>query len=213
MKTEDLVVFLATGSCAVESHATRHRLFTAIGAGLLGSIVLMYFTLGLLPNLLAVLAWPKFWMKVAFSGSLAVGGFVALSRLGRPGSSLGYAPVGIGLPIVFIWGVIAYVLSDANHFERLSLLLGKTWMVCPFLIAMLSTPIFVGTFWAARYLAPTRLSLCGASIGLLSGATGALVYTLHCPEMEAPFIGTWYLLGVLIPTAIGALLGRSLLRW
>lgn len=25
--------------------------------------------------------------------------------------------------------------------------------------------------------------------GLLSGAIGALVYALHCPEMAAPFLG------------------------
>jgi hypothetical protein len=42
---------------------------------------------------------------------------------------------------------------------------------------------------------------------------GAVVYSLHCPEMGAPFIGTWYLLGMLIPTLIGAALGRTLLRW
>jgi hypothetical protein len=39
------------------------------------------------------------------------------------------------------------------------------------------------------------------------------VYTLHCPEMTAPFLGIWYVLGMLIPTAVGAELGPSLLRW
>jgi len=67
--------------------------------------------------------------------------------------------------------------------------------------------------WAIRGLAPTRLRLAGAAAGLLSGAVGALVYCLHCPELEAPFLGFWYLLGMLIPTAVGALLGPRLLRW
>jgi hypothetical protein len=31
--------------------------------------------------------------------------------------------------------------------------------------------------------------------------------------MAAPFIGFWYLLGMLIPAAAGALLGPRLLRW
>jgi len=39
------------------------------------------------------------------------------------------------------------------------------------------------------------------------------VYSLHCPELAAPFIGFWYLLGMLIPTAVDALLGPRLLRW
>jgi hypothetical protein len=40
-----------------------------------------------------------------------------------------------------------------------------------------------------------------------------LVYSLHCPETAAPFVAFWYLLGISIPTAGGALLGPRLLRW
>ena len=46
-----------------------------------------------------------------------------------------------------------------------------------------------------------------------AGAIAALVYALHCPEMEAPFIGVWYVAGMLIPAAAGALLGPFVLRW
>jgi hypothetical protein len=38
-------------------------------------------------------------------------------------------------------------------------------------------------------------------------------YTLPCPELAAPFLGIWYLLGMLIPTAFGAWLGPRVLRW
>jgi hypothetical protein len=31
--------------------------------------------------------------------------------------------------------------------------------------------------------------------------------------LAPPFIGIWYLIGMLIPTGIGAWLGPSLLRW
>jgi hypothetical protein len=62
-------------------------------------------------------------------------------------------------------------------------------------------------------LAPTRLALAGAAAGLLAGSAGALIYALHCPEMEAPFLAIWYLLGMLIPTAVGAAIGPRLLRW
>ena len=69
------------------------------------------------------------------------------------------------------------------------------------------------TLWAMKGLAPTRLSLAGGAAGLLAGTIGALVYALHCPEMEAPFIGVWYVAGMLIPTAAGASLGPIVLRW
>jgi hypothetical protein len=42
---------------------------------------------------------------------------------------------------------------------------------------------------------------------------GATVYCLHCPEMAAPFVSVWYLLGMLIPAVVGAACGRRVLRW
>ena len=121
--------------------------------------------------------------------------------------------IALAVPVVAMWALAAYVLADAEPGERLGLMLGATWAVCPFLIALLSVPVFAATMWAMRDLAPTRLPLAGAAAGLLSGTLGGLVYCLHCPEMAAPFIGTWYLIGMLIPAAVGALLGRHLLRW
>jgi hypothetical protein len=115
--------------------------------------------------------------------------------------------------VVLMWTLGLVVLIDTEPAQRAGLLLGTTWAVCPFLIAMLSVPMFVAILWAMQGLGPTHLRLAGMAAGLLSGALGALVYCLHCPEMEAPFIGSWYLLGILIPAAAGALLGRHVLRW
>ena len=56
-------------------------------------------------------------------------------------------------------------------------------------------------------------TLAGASAGFLSGATSAALYCFHCPETAAPFILIWYTLGILLTTALGALLGRWILRW
>ena len=58
-----------------------------------------------------------------------------------------------------------------------------------------------------------RLGLAGACAGLMAAAVGALVYALHCPEVEAPFLAVWCVLGLLIPTVVGALIGPKLLRW
>jgi hypothetical protein len=40
------------------------------------------------------------------------------------------------------------------------------------------------------------------SAGFAAGCVGALVYSLHCPELAAPFISTGYLLGMLILTCL-----------
>jgi len=107
----------------------------------------------------------------------------------------------------------AIVLARADPARRAVLFLGETAQSCPLLIALLAMPVFVAVVWAMKGLAPTRLRLAGAAAGLLSGAVGAVAYSVHCPEMQAPFIAFWYLLGMLIPTAAGAVLGPRLLRW
>lgn len=213
MKTDDFIIALAREAGPAVPNVPTRRFSLAIAMGTPASILLMLTTLGLRPDLAEALFMPEFWMKVGFAGALAIAGYFAMARLARPGARAGLIPLWIALPIVLIWGAIAFVLLGAAPAERLQLLLGQTWAVCPFLIAMLSAPVLVTAFWAMRGLAPTRLDFAGAATGLFAGALGALVYSLHCPEMEAPFIGTWYLLGILIPTGIGALAGRVLLRW
>jgi len=90
---------------------------------------------------------------------------------------------------------------------------GVSWTECSVNIAALALPVFVAIAWWMKGLAPTRLRLAGAAAGLAAGAVGALVYTLHCPELAAPFLGIWYVLGMFLPAAAGALLGPFLLRW
>jgi hypothetical protein len=154
-----------------------------------------------------------FWAKPGFVACLGAASLLAVVRLSRPGASLDWVPAGLAAPVLAMWALAAVVLVRADPAQRIDLLLGATWAVCPFLIAMLSLPMFVATLWAMRGLAPTRLPLAGTAAGLLSGTVGALVYCLHCPELAAPFIGSWYLLGMLMPAAIGALFGRRMLRW
>jgi len=86
-------------------------------------------------------------------------------------------------------------------------------MVCPWLIVAVSLPIFAGTFWSLRALAPTRPVFAGAVAGFASGALGAWVYAFHCDESAAPFVLVFYTLGIAALSASGALIARRLLRW
>jgi hypothetical protein len=213
MKTDDLVTLLATGDIAIQPHTTAKRFALALGLGVSVAFLMMLGLLGLRPDFAEAIKLPMFWVKLGYAASLAAAALLALVRLSHPGSRLKKAPLGMALPIVLMWLLALYTLVDANSAQRQELLFGASWDACPLRITMLSAPIFLATLWAVRGLAPTHLTLAGAAVGLLSGALGAVVYSLHCPEMGAPFIGTWYLLGVLIPTIIGAALGRTLLRW
>jgi hypothetical protein len=213
MKTDDLISMLATGVEAVDTQASQRRYALAIGGGVAAALLLMALLLKLRHDLLAAVGQPLFWLKVVFVASLAGASLLAVLRLSRPGVRLARAPLAMALPVVVLWAIAAWVLADAEPARRADLFFGSTWAVCPFLIAMLSAPVFVAVIWAMRGLAPTRPRLAGFCAGLFAGAVAALVYCLHCPELEAPFIAFWYLLGMLIPAAVGSLLGERLLSW
>lgn len=213
MKTDDLVTLLAAGAGPVEPGATARRYATALGWGAFGATLLMAILLGVRPDLAEAARLPMFWMKLAFPACLAAAALYAAARLSRPGVQLGQVSAALAAPVLAMWLLAAFVLLTAAAGEREELIFGGTWNACPLFIALLSLPVFAAAMWAMKGLAPTRLALAGAAAGLLAGAAGALIYALHCPEMEAPFLATWYLLGMLIPTAAGAAIGPRLLRW
>jgi hypothetical protein len=122
-------------------------------------------------------------------------------------------PAALAAPVLTVWLIAAAALLGAAPDARSELVFGDTWSACLVNISVLAVPVLIALVWAMKAGAPTRPVLAGAAIGLLAGALAALVYALHCPEMAAPFIGIWYLLGMLIPTAFGAAIGSRLLRW
>ena len=213
MRTDELVTLLATGAGAVPPNQAARRFTAAAGWSVLGAALLMIALLGPRHDLAKAVLLPMFWVKFGFVACLSAAGLLAALRLSRPGERLAWVPIALAAPVIAIWLLAALVLAQADQVQHMVLFFGATWGSCPFLIALLSAPGFAAAIWAMKGLAPTRLRLAGAAAGLLSGALGALVYSVHCPELGAPFIGFWYLLGMLIPTAVGALLGPRLLRW
>src|SRR5262249_13857430 len=151
---------------------------------------------GLNPHLRSLLSMTDFWVKMAFTGVLSAAALVTTARLARPGGVVGGALWWAVVAFVALWTIGADTLADADSGQRAAIVMGHTWRTCPFNIALLSAPIFAATALALRGLAPTRLRDAGAAAGVFSGALGAFIYALHCPELTAPFIGTWYVLGI-----------------
>ena len=213
MKTDDFISMLASGVTPVDRHALAKRFVVAVLVGLVTATLLVMIVLGVRPDLATVAATPIFWAKIAFPLSLMLGALSVVMRLARPGMTPGSGKLLIVAAIAAVWAGALYVLVAVAPDMRVAVILGKTWRVCALNITLLSIPGFIAVFWALRGLAPTRLKLAGACGGLLAGAMATLAYCLHCPEMEVPFWGAWYLLGMLVPTAIGALLGPRWLHW
>ncbi|MBU1358498.1 MAG: DUF1109 domain-containing protein [Gammaproteobacteria bacterium] len=213
MKTDDLISLLATGAGAVPRHSASRRLAIALATALPFSFVLMVFEYGLRSDLVQTMFWPMFWVKFFFPVILAAACAVVVHRLARPGVPVRSAWLGIALPIAAVWALALVSLVNAPAGEREAMILGQTWSSCALNIVVISVPVFVGAMLALKGLAPTRPMLAGAAAGFMSGAAGAAIYALHCPETAAPFLAIWYVAGMVLVALAGALVGRFFLRW
>lgn len=212
MKTDELISMLASDAGAVAPQVWRQRYALALGTGLAGAILLMLLLLGVRPDISDAVRLPMFWVKIAFPVALTAGALLAAMRLSRPGVAIGRAGAMLAAPVLAIWVLAALTLLGAPE-DRAMLVWGETWAACLVNIPMLSVPAFIAVFWVMKSLAPVRPVMAGAAAGLLAGALSAIIYAVHCPELAAPFIGLWYLLGMLIPATLGAVIGPRLLRW
>ncbi len=213
MNTDRLIVALAQGLEPTNPRLPVRALVLAVVVGTAISLALASTALGKELVLPAFGSEPMFWVKVAFGVGLAAASLRAVARLGRPGTRLSAAAVLPFVPLAVVWALAAVVLLGAPAQMRTELILGRTWSTCPGTIAVLSVPTLIGSLLALRAMAPTRPMWAGAAAGALAGGLGATVYSLQCPELAAPFLAVWYVLGVSIPVAVGMLLGRFTLRW
>ncbi|AIP21713.1 hypothetical protein BFR06_09340 [Burkholderia pseudomallei] len=213
MKTNDFIDMLAAGVTSVERGVPARRLGSALAVAAVGAVLLMTIAFGVRPDLPAVMRTPIFWAKLAFPICVAAGAIMATVRLARPGATVGAGRLVVGVGIAAVWIAGLYAVATAAFGDRLAVVLGQTWRVCPFNIVLLSAPGFVAMFVAIRGLAPTRLRTAGAAAGLAASAIATIAYCFHCPEMSPAFWGVWYLLGMALPAALGALVAPIWLRW
>lgn len=211
MKTDDFIAILAKDSIVHRRPPLVAWLPVAMAVVL--SAVLMAAMLGVRPHLEEWAGAPLFWLKCGFAATLAAVGLRAASIAAIPAARFGSLPWLLAAALVLMAAAAAATLLGTETGARAQQFWGSTWRTCPFLIALLALPIFAAVLNMMRGLAPTRLRLAGAIAGFAAGATAALLYCLHCPELAPSFVAFWYLLGILIPTAAGALLGRVVLAW
>lgn len=210
MKTDDLIEALAAGIEPVRPARLSPWMVAGALAVAVTTVVVM---LGVLPDLADVVRGATFWAKAAYTGALAVASLWLVTRLGRPGASIGLAGWSV-VAIVGLAGVIGVIeLILLPPEARMDDWLGFTWKVCAINILKVSAFTAPLIFLAARRLAPTRPMQAGAAAGLLTGAVAATAYGLHCPEATAAFVATWYTLGMAAAAVFGAGIGRFALRW
>ena len=213
MRTDDLVGLLSTGITPVKSGTVARRFGISLPVAAIGATALMAAVFGIRPDLSAIVKTAIFWEKLAFPLCLGIGALIATVRLARPGAKVGGGWPVMAIPVVIVWIAAIAVVGTAAPQDRLPAILGHSWRTCPFNILLMSVPGFIAIFWAVKGLAPTRLRLAGAISGLLASSIATVAYCFHCPEMSPAFWSIWYVAGMLLPAALGTVLGPKLLRW
>ena len=213
MNTEQLIRSLSGNVPRVPRRALGRRIGLGILGGAAVTAVLVAAGLGIRPDLHSAMHGFSFWMKWIYTGSLGAGAMFGVVRLARPAPTSLKGLWLLLVPVLLLAGIGIGELADTPSRDWLAMWLGQSWKVCPWLVLTLAAPIFVGLLWSFRRLAPTRLRAAGAIAGLAAGAWAATIYCLHCPEVSALFVLTWYSLGILLAAGVGALLGPRLLRW
>lgn len=213
MNTETLIATLTKDLKPVTRRAVGHRLLLGLLGGGVVTLLLVALMLGFRNDLGLAMCGSAFWMKWSYTISLGIGAIVMVNRLGQPEPVQLRRFWPLAIPFALLAIVSAAEMAHVPPGDWLAMWLGKTWKKCPWLVLMLSAPIFIGLLWSFRRLAPTRLTAAGGAAGLAAGCWAATLYCLHCPEVSALFVLTWYTLGIGLAAAIGALLGPRLLRW
>ncbi|OYY72092.1 DUF1109 domain-containing protein [Sphingomonas sp. 28-63-12] len=213
MRSEDLIQSLSADTRAISPHALQQRVLLGLLGGGIAALALMVPWMGFRPDLPGAMMTTAFVMKWAYTISLGVLALVATLHVARPDAGPMRLAWLIVVPFVLLAITSAVELIDTPVDGWMPMWLGHSWRECSARVAVLSLPVFGGLLWAFRTLAPTRLVSAGAAAGLASGACAATIYGLHCPEVSATFVLTWYSLGMVVAAGVGALVGPRLLRW
>lgn len=200
MRTEKLIAELANDAAPVSPNRVPVRLAIALALGATAIIALQLQTVGIRQD--ADAAWIFIGAKLAAIAALAAAWLWLLRQLATPGNmdrmqwfiALG-AAAAVALtaafaPLAFngLWGCVSQVM-------------------------LLVLPAFLALGIALRRCAPTNLTETGLAAGILAGALATSGYSLGCMTDDPSTVALRYGVAILICGVIGALAGRTLLRW
>lgn len=212
MKTDDLIHAIAEDAAPAGLHPQR-RLALALAAAVAAAASLFWLLLGPRDTAVASLAEPRFVLKFLVTLGLAAAAIGLVLRLIRPGAAPGLWRSALLLaPGLLLIGIAGELLALPTGQWRTALV-GVNARTCLTYIPLMGLAPLGLILLALRSGAPTRPAVTGAVAGLIAGGISAAFYAAHCPDDSPLFVATWYLLAIAMLTALGALLGRQLLRW
>jgi hypothetical protein len=213
MKTDDLIKALVADNPSVTPPISR-TVWVALAAGVALAAAHFYSLLHVRSDFAyAITHEPRFMFKFVFTLGLALPALLLVQRLARPDGEAGSAKWLIAVPLVLLAIAVGLeMLSVPPEHWQVSAL-GSMPGACMKYIPVLSIAPFIATLYALRHGAPANPAAAGAAAGLLSAGIGAALYATFCVDDSPMFLAIWYVAGMAIVVALGALIGSRLLRW
>ncbi|QQR39828.1 DUF1109 domain-containing protein [Devosia rhizoryzae] len=211
--TDQLISRLADDLIPVPPRSMERRLLLAVATGFALTAVLTVLVFGLLLDRPFGAAWGSmmFWVKGGYALAFGLLGLAAAPALARPDGRIRWPLVGAAALLLVAICTGSMLWSQAGY--NMPMLMGATALICPWLITLAALPMLGTLLSALRSTAPHSPTMAGVAAGLCAGGLGAATYAVYCAETGMMFMAVWYSLGIGIVAALGALLGRFLLRW
>lgn len=213
MNTDDLIKALTADNATVTPPISR-TLLLALGIGALAAAAHFFSLLAVRSDFThAITHDPRFMLKFVFTLGIAIPALLLVLKLARPDGSAGNTAWLFAVPLTILGLGIGYELLTVPADNLLAHAMGTMPVACMKYIPMLATAPFIATLYALRNGAPASPLAAGAAAGLVSGAIGAALYATFCVDDSPMFLAIWYVAGIAIVTALGAVIGSRLLRW
>jgi hypothetical protein len=213
MKTDDLIKAMVADTASVSPPISR-TLWLALLAGTALAAAEFFGLLNVRSDFAyAITHEPRFIFKFVFTLGLAIPALLLVLRLARPDGQAGGIKALLVLPLILLAIAVGLEMQavPAEHWQVSAF--GSMPGACMKYIPMLSIAPFVAVFLALRHGAPSNPTAAGAAAGLLSAGIGAALYATFCVDDSPMFLAIWYVAGISVVVAIGAILGNRLLRW
>ncbi|MBN8973682.1 MAG: DUF1109 domain-containing protein [Rhizobiales bacterium] len=212
MQTDRLIAALAA-----DANTAPRRIGPVLTLALLAalpvSVALFMSILGMRPDVRTAMHNPFFDLKFVVTSVLAFTAIVVSLHLTRPEASFDRWGWLLVLPVVVIILGIGAEMMMPHQRPWLTRLIGNNAMACMASIPLFSLPFLAAALLALRRGAPAHPALAGMTAGLLAAGLGATLYASHCADDSPLFVMVWYSLATAFVAAVGAFVGRRVLRY
>lgn len=213
MQTDDLIALMTASHQPVDTGRLRRATWLAGLAALAVTVSLVLLTLGTRTDLAGAWMTLPVLAKILLGASVATVSLTVFQSSLRPGLKPGRLLWLAAVPILLAAGWALLTLAQAPAEQWSTLTFGRYWRACLIYVPLYAVCPFLVLMGLARSGAPVNGRLTGLSAGIASAGLSIMAYSLHCPDDTAPFLASWYPIGIAVMAALGTLIFPRFLRW